>query len=1173
VDNKLYRWSGTQWQHQDLSLTNEFQVLSVSNDTIFLSNGGFAKIPTVQFGGVQGELAFYDSPSTLGSMTIGSGLTVVGDTLSVVPQVLDSTRLVQDSILVYYQDSLEVGRDTITIPPSLIDSTRIISDTIAVYYQNGVEVDRDTISIPFDGYTIKGPPYAVDTSVIVSHAQATNYSMDMRVNSTWYDLTLDTLSNEGRLEYNATNGTLQFGMDRNVPMEVGQSLYNEPMVNQTGVLLIKGTVLMVDTSQYTQGNRLRVMPANASLPPDLLLGIAAEDIQINQEGFVVWFGNLTGTLSILRPVGETWAQGDLLYPHPTINGRLTNVLPQGGKIKIPIAVIKAINGNNVLIKVRMRIGEYLRNITDVDLTSPANGSNLFYENGLWKDTLYTYLDSIVFSVPNYMSVNPTTLSNSGTVTFGFQPQSSNTFFAGPTSGPNAAPAFRTLSQTDVNIAGGVTGAGSNSQVSFYNGTYTQAGDNNFTWDNTAKSLSLGGSGAASSLLTLNSTTRGLLIPRMTTAERTAIASPATGLMVYDLTLNALQTWNGTAWVGVGGSTAAGTNGQVQFNNNGAFGASSNLFWDAGNSRLGIGTSSPVSSVNVVSTGTTSSTSSFVIEKSDRTRAFVDVKDNGEVRFLQDGNINGAPLVIKGSSPYISLNYTAGHGGVTSMDIVAPYPGARFRTSGIYAGASTENATAILALKNSSSPNASVGVVTEGLIVKEHTNTTPLGNYLSSAALHIQSTVRGFLLPQMTSAQKNAITTPATGLQVFDTNLNQIQMYNGSVWINPASYITGIGSTSATNSLLVEASDGTDLFEVENGGLISVGKNVGGSGTQSTATIRVISGDTNTGLALVPKGSGAITAAVPDGTAAGGNARGTYAVDLQTFRNTNTQVASGIYSVITGGQYNLASSAYGVIGGGSFNVTSTNNYTSVLGGLDNQSTGAYASIGGGQANRATELASTVSGGQTNFASGSRSTVIGGDGNTASGNRAIAGGATNIASGEFSTAIGGWNSRAVLYGQRSIASGQFATSGTVCDNQTSDIRFRALVTGTSTDTLFLDGVSQVAQLSLVGTTNARVWNARIQCVAIVTAQGNGTVTAGLTHSETYDIVIKRTSAGTVIVGSNPIGVIRVSEMSTASFTVDADTTNNALRIRFTPPSGTGSTTTIRAAATAYLTELGY
>jgi hypothetical protein len=56
-----------------------------------------------------------------------------------------------------------------------------------------------------------------------------------------------------------------------------------------------------------------------------------------------------------------------------------------------------------------------------------------------------------------------------------------------------------------------------------------------------------------------------------------------------------------------------------------------------------------------------------------------------------------------------------------------------------------------------------------------------GGGLVSAAIQIDSTTQGFLPSRMTTTQKNAITTPATGLVLYDSTLNKLCVYTGSAW--------------------------------------------------------------------------------------------------------------------------------------------------------------------------------------------------------------------------------------------------------------------------------------------------------------------------------------------------------------------------------------------------------
>ena len=51
----------------------------------------------------------------------------------------------------------------------------------------------------------------------------------------------------------------------------------------------------------------------------------------------------------------------------------------------------------------------------------------------------------------------------------------------------------------------------------------------------------------SAVATFESTSKGILVPRMTASQRDAIASPATSLMIFNTTDNAFNYYDGATW--------------------------------------------------------------------------------------------------------------------------------------------------------------------------------------------------------------------------------------------------------------------------------------------------------------------------------------------------------------------------------------------------------------------------------------------------------------------------------------------------------------------------------------------------------------------------------------------------------------------------------------------------
>lgn len=111
-----------------------------------------------------------------------------------------------------------------------------------------------------------------------------------------------------------------------------------------------------------------------------------------------------------------------------------------------------------------------------------------------------------------------------------------------------------------------------------------------TFSTSTISLSTTGAGAELSGVIVVECTSGAI-------QYSTTVSGATGSPQYQLQLQAYQNATGG---GAGGSgTPAGSSGQVQFNSSGAFGASSNLFWDISNTRLGVATNTPSFPLHVV----------------------------------------------------------------------------------------------------------------------------------------------------------------------------------------------------------------------------------------------------------------------------------------------------------------------------------------------------------------------------------------------------------------------------------------------------------------------------------------------------------------------------------------------------------------------------------------------
>lgn len=388
------------------------------------------------------------------------------------------------------------------------------------------------------------------------------------------------------------------------------------------------------------------------------------------------------------------------------------------------------------------------------------------------------------------------------------------------------------------------------------------------------------------LLQINSTTKGFLLPRMTTTQRDAISSPPDGLEIFNTTNNEPEFFNGATW-----ESSVGNESLLETLNHGNITGGSDIELSNGDSLV-----------------SESGSSGFPLEISAGIGA---AGAGGAVNISAgDGTFAGGEVVILGgrtttsSAPGGRVNIQGGQG------VLATRGGDLLFFGGLGGNTSGPGGDISLHAGDGGGPNGDGGDLSlEGgigvgsgshgnILIADNGARVAVGHNApdASALLDIASTTLGFLQPRMTQAQRDAIPSPAEGLSVFNTDRDHPEFRGFSEW----------RKISVVSALVVEIFKNSDLDQLATAGVITVP-----TGTQLTldfkgnlinsATRYVLEGSAQ--LRIKSENADAVYLYSGTGVMISGNA---FRVSIDNMVLVST--SSGTFLALTGATFNVQISA-------------------------------------------------------------------------------------------------------------------------------------------------------------------------------------------------------------------------------------------------------------------------
>ncbi len=184
----------------------------------------------------------------------------------------------------------------------------------------------------------------------------------------------------GRLKWNDTDGTLEFGLKGgNVTLQIGQ----EEVVHILNNTAAAFTDLQVIRVTGASGQRMTgaLAQANSEVTSSTTFAIVTEPIDKNQVGFATVSG-------LVRDVNTSaFPEGVALYLSPTVAGGITSTKPEAPNHMVLVGWCVRSHQINGSIYVNVQNGYELDELHNVKLNGVSDGQVLTYEasTGLWKN--------------------------------------------------------------------------------------------------------------------------------------------------------------------------------------------------------------------------------------------------------------------------------------------------------------------------------------------------------------------------------------------------------------------------------------------------------------------------------------------------------------------------------------------------------------------------------------------------------------------------------------------------------------------------------------------------------------------------------------------------------------------------------------------------------------------